>query len=712
MAELKQKEDDGVCLQRQVSDGNSTISRLEKENASLKAELAQLRDSIKRNGLLSGGNGTVTGVTERQPLGNLSPNKVMGSGAATIRPDPKESSAHLRLQQNYAKLTAKYKAVLQARDQERAALKKRRDDCNQWANYCDSLEAKIKKLEKELGAVGRQKSPKIIGKTDATIQQLPSKPMLTDQVDSGIISGVQSPISSFGADVAQDTDHRSLALAGADIPVTPSGPRPDHETDIPGQDSANGGHPEDGDLPARTIQQAKSIDIIIKEESSSDGPVFVSERPVRKRKRDAVESENGTDYVRPKSEHSSSDPVLLGALQHFSPHESIDLDEAGDDNSTPKKRRSELETALRHAIDAQDEAFLNMRASKRHQMHLNAIRDMPTTNDFYLPEDHQSKGIYDQEDHVKKHRQLRLLDQGVKDLAEDEDSLGDVNVAPGILAKSGRLDALLNTPSPDTRPIINRPLRPRQSVLQSASLEFTTPQPRALPFSRNKEPRTLGTPQQATPQANGGSLTSAKRTVKKASTPLSNANGRDSLMHSNKKISLRQLPLAKLILTDFKVNPKFNDGHDFAFSEVVRNKAERQNLMGCVDPQCCGKTFRALAMLEREGIGSSVTTRSEDIKLLEDYLGANAYRLGSMSRDEKEELWLEAKMRELANKHGKHRERYTRRSSPPGFWNTDFPSTQEQQKEREEATKQEQRLVEERYKDAMRGNGRWLFKDE
>jgi hypothetical protein len=167
-----------------------------------------------------------------------------------------------------------------------------------------------------------------------------------------------------------------------------------------------------------------------------------------------------------------------------------------------------------------------------------------------------------------------------------------------------------------------------------------------------------------------------------------------------------------LKLDDFRINPKYNGGHDFAFVEVVRNKSDRAGLPGCVDPNCCGKHFRAMAQVERDSAGSSILQRTQSIQLLEDFLGEEAYKLGCITREEKEELWLEARTRELANKYGKHRHRYTRRPSPPGYWNADFPDTQEMARDRREGEKMERALVEERYWDAMRGGGRWLFRDE
>lgn len=175
---------------------------------------------------------------------------------------------------------------------------------------------------------------------------------------------------------------------------------------------------------------------------------------------------------------------------------------------------------------------------------------------------------------------------------------------------------------------------------------------------------------------------------------------------------LRTHPLSSLTLDDFKVNPDFNDGENFAFAEVVRKRTERESLAGCTDPQCCGKAFRAMAASERDAVGPTLVTQSENIKLLEDYLGEEAFLLGTMTREEKEGLWLEAKTKQLADKFGKHRHRYHRRPSPPGFWNADFPTTQEEARDRMEGEKMERTLIQERHREAMRTGGRWIFRDE
>ncbi|PHH88013.1 hypothetical protein CDD83_8119 [Cordyceps sp. RAO-2017] len=175
---------------------------------------------------------------------------------------------------------------------------------------------------------------------------------------------------------------------------------------------------------------------------------------------------------------------------------------------------------------------------------------------------------------------------------------------------------------------------------------------------------------------------------------------------------MRGRPLSELQLDDFKINPVANDGHDFAFAEVVRDKGERACLPGCTDPHCCGKQFKGLAAAERPDAPLTPAQRLEEQRLLEWYLGDDAYRLAGMGRDERAELWVEARAQELANKYGRHRHRFSRMQSPPGFWNADFPSTQELRADREEAARRERKAVAERYREASRAGGRWIFRDE
>ncbi|CCC12377.1 unnamed protein product [Sordaria macrospora k-hell] len=179
-----------------------------------------------------------------------------------------------------------------------------------------------------------------------------------------------------------------------------------------------------------------------------------------------------------------------------------------------------------------------------------------------------------------------------------------------------------------------------------------------------------------------------------------------------KSTPLRERPVTELRLEDFKVNPKANNGYTHAFDEVVRGRAERAKLEGCTDPNCCGRTARVLAESELTSGGSAHLLKQENIALMEDYLGTESYRLGTMTMDEKKEIWLKAKTIAVANSFGRHRHQFERTRSPPGYWDPDFPGTQEEQERREEANRRERETVEKRWREAMRGNGRWLFRDE
>ncbi|KAF1917989.1 DNA repair protein endonuclease SAE2/CtIP C-terminus-domain-containing protein [Ampelomyces quisqualis] len=172
--------------------------------------------------------------------------------------------------------------------------------------------------------------------------------------------------------------------------------------------------------------------------------------------------------------------------------------------------------------------------------------------------------------------------------------------------------------------------------------------------------------------------------------------------------AIRSKPLAQLTLQDFKPNPAYNQGYSYAFSEAVRKRGERMCLPGCTNPQCCGSTFRTLAEAQ------APLTSSQEEELLEDYLG-EAYdnmSLTQMKSEERQELILQARTRKIAKEAGKHREAYERRRTPPGFWRVDFPTTQEQQEDREKSKEQVKKVVQERWLEANRKGGKWIFRDE
>ena len=182
---------------------------------------------------------------------------------------------------------------------------------------------------------------------------------------------------------------------------------------------------------------------------------------------------------------------------------------------------------------------------------------------------------------------------------------------------------------------------------------------------------------------------------------------------------LRARPLHRLRLEDFKLNPKHSN---FAYHETIRKHDDKKARNGCTDPFCqrCKdlKTF-----VEKSGytaarkpnlFDSSPPDGAEDAieeRLLRDFLGGDAHRLSHMSEQEKKDTLLKARTKQFHDQFGKHRQGMSRAFEVPGFWNTDFPSTQENEQLREEARVMQRQKVEERLEEARRG-GMWLFADE
>lgn len=181
----------------------------------------------------------------------------------------------------------------------------------------------------------------------------------------------------------------------------------------------------------------------------------------------------------------------------------------------------------------------------------------------------------------------------------------------------------------------------------------------------------------------------------------------------------RFVPVERLSLKDFKINPAGNFGLDYAYVDVTRGR-ECRFLPGCTRRECCGDQF--LKMAELGGvkpkprslwdISSSQDGESADDRLLREYMGENDEVIASMSKEAKEEALTRAKAAVLADKFGRHRQQWQRSRTPPGYWRTEFPNTQEALMDQQESKRREREEVEMRWREAMRSGGRWMFIDE
>ncbi len=171
---------------------------------------------------------------------------------------------------------------------------------------------------------------------------------------------------------------------------------------------------------------------------------------------------------------------------------------------------------------------------------------------------------------------------------------------------------------------------------------------------------------------------------------------------------LRCRPLHRLNLSHFKVNPKYNGDLDFAFQDVTRSKEARKCLLSCTKPECCGASFNALA----KTLPPDAEISEDD--LLSDFLGPGSEgKIKWLTPLARTNLVFEARAKRLANAYGRmHRAKFEAPSSPPDFWNSDIPGTQEMRASREQAKAKEREEVGRRFEEAMRCSGRWLFADE
>jgi hypothetical protein len=507
---------------------------------------------------------------------------------------------------------------------------------------------------------------------------------------------------------------------------------PQHELarPVPSEFHDSGTTEEDTNVLANMINcEQIGISPVIKAEPLSDTPIIISSRSVKKRKnRSGTGSNDSGSYAKVKVEILTSSPIGLAGLQNLFPQESMDLDEIGEKMNTPKKRRQAIQashykndsTTYKRLPAESVQAIGLQRGGSKAQTKGSLSALQPTSpNKQILP---RTSG----KEREPKRRRLEERMRGAVIFGEDGENdvtskIGSeteiqtenpLKLPANAAELQRRLSDLLEEPSSEKE--VLTPTRPLAFSTATAQLRArATPVGKyeiPTPLTRHQVgagamPNTLAASRDV-PQSEHKPSTAKKRTAR---TPKDigafNADGPS-------KEPLRARPVHLLGLEHFKVNPSFNQGSDYAFTDVVRGRELRKCLPGCTKPECCGDKFRKFIEFTRAHEQQTFSQEEENVRLLEDYLGDNKGRLRSMTQREKEELLIQAKARELANKASKHRHAYERRRSPPGFWRSDFPSTQELLSDRQEAANRERELVQERYEEAMRPGGRWLFRDE
>lgn len=603
-------------------------------------------------------------------------------------PEPSHMAA---LQADLSELRHKFKALDANFKIAKAALRKRVREREGWASRAMYLERLISTAEKKHGIQILEltsQSPRIPAPTTAYADAF-------------------SPLRDLGAPMYQQPEEpKRNPKTSPDTPTVEAGQAVANEPSESTQGDTDEGSTVQ--LPQLPTAQPNSR-ILIKQEPSSDEPLVVSERVVRKRKRDDLMPTRAA-----KAEPTDgSSPILSRIHYAYGTQENVDLGDIEQRIVTPRKQKGpeQSEPACHTATRKLDmSSATHSAASARHKP-----LPQPTTLGIQpsaltpLSVNVQRRGPAESKSGGRPPR--RDIAFAISAFAEDGDVYGTTpsankNQCPAVAPTSARsrLHTLLNSPSAATSDsVLSRPISRSRERDTASEDQPPVPQRRRLPFNNDLA------------QAVKSPRAKADSHPRPAPRPNENRAHERSPPRRNKKqptSSLRAKPPSELRLEDFKINPLANDGHDFAFADVVRHKGERACLPGCTDLHCCGKQFRALALSQRPDPPLTPAQRIEEQSLLEEYLGDRAYRLARMGKEERAELWVEAKTQELANKYGKHRHRFSRMQSPPGFWNADFPSTQELEEDRAEAAKRERQAIAERHREAMRSGGRWLFKDE
>ncbi|MCJ1447035.1 MAG: hypothetical protein MMC23_007543 [Stictis urceolatum] len=275
----------------------------------------------------------------------------------------------------------------------------------------------------------------------------------------------------------------------------------------------------------------------------------------------------------------------------------------------------------------------------------------------------------------------------------------------------------------------------RMSAYEWAEGGFKTPPATDKPKSSKRDFRdpnthSIGQTPASSLRATGSNRTKQKRRLDMASfdgaaSPMSSSEPRPPrrgllLPPVKSLMRLRDRPVDELQPGDFVLNPACNFGVNYAYSEVVRKRAERKCLPNCTIPGCCGDKIGDFTRIggfkapSRPSLGNELRgiSRSEDDQLIIDYLGCNPARLDHMPTVEKEDVLRKAIPWKFGQDYGRHRNIHERPASPPGFWRTEMPSTQELEQDRGTAEELKRRTVEERRREALHSRGRWKFRDE
>ena len=453
------------------------------------------------------------------------------------------------------------------------------------------------------------------------------------------------------------------------------------------------------------------------EPSSNDEPLLVSTRSLKRKRKQSPAPPDKPVFIKQEDANSPQNPINILSEDFSSPEikrqklvrvETSDLDACAHRMDTPRKRRrdrgaseevirpiplpvntSSLSGGTLQDVQQLAEFTGNERSNNATCDPMVKARDFATgqgsnntlrPRSINIPGNSRGSNIR----HIANAKWRRDDPRKIAILSEDGENVKDTVTTPVHRALAPddikrRLGSLLDEPTPGRQPL----------SLQRPPATTTTP--------RSREAR-----QSPKPNIYKGAIDARPHVPYK--TPLG--------LHppppdpSPDEEPLRDRPWQSLHLEDFKINPKFM-GTNYAFSETFRGREQRRCLVGCTRPECCGNLLRKTIEM------GAAPSNKTDAEVLEAFLGRNhAQIMAAYSPQKRKDVLIQARTQALANQYGRHRQAYDRPRTPPGFWRTDMPSTQEAEQDRARAHEIYLQKVEERWREAMRDGGRWLFRDE
>jgi hypothetical protein len=693
-------------LRNIIAQKSTRIDDLEIEAANLRAEL--------ENALSHGDE------AHSQHYDEAATNTEMEAELATVRQQYRElETRHQRLQEEFERQQTKVK---QAMTKYAAA----KESSRQWQAYINkTLMAKGAKAQ---GVASH-------GSTSPLPNPPPSLPQQTSDIDITPKNLRQTSPERSRTEDQPHVEHRSDADTQS-RPVVSEGVERCKASTQSNADSKriSSSQTTEDDRPAVTTPPVEP------DEDSDDAPVVVREHHLRRRR-----GESATGMPRPrriKQEPESLErpgsaerPVELKSDDWSSPTsrsrpffrtETSDLDAMRGTFQTPRKRKLREASRSRARSEERSNALLRpplvQTSSSLSDSDIPELPEVPTTfelanalvtNDQTAPPPKEAitpkakphgrqRGALGQlspnvptvAQTTKKRRRISQEDADkIGMLAEDGDETSDQitpKAEPGTAKAPGspRLTSLLENPTPAKK--LLQPRRPTSDT----SKRVRRPQPQDPPqvkLQREAQPTSLKKP---TPQT---SKYTRPRGIEKSPPPI------DPALEP-----LRSKPKQFLKPQDFRINPAYADS-SFAFVQPMNrlSKADRRCLPGCIDPACCGE------FLDAARNNMLPPSSKSDEQLIKEMFGLSPADLATnYPVSQQEDVIFQARAQAFANEHGKHRKTFERAKTPPGFWRTGMPSTQEEEEDRKEAEKIERIKVESMWREAMKGRGRWKFRDE